>query len=167
MGHPSYPGGRKHDGWPVPRVRPQKLRASLPDGSEAPLAGAPACMRSWRPVSPYLPSTRPPAHTRTRTRTTTPSQVKLPNGRLVGTFVGFLVPGTLLLLLFAVLIPGFWFITVWRHRHQLEVRQYPALPADWSAACWAAARCASACLRRMFCRGALPPAELEARQHQL
>lgn len=45
----------------------------------------------------------------------------LPDGRLVGTFVGFLVPGTLLLLLFAVLIPAFWFVTVWRHRHQLEV----------------------------------------------
>ncbi|KAL4457343.1 hypothetical protein ABPG75_012208 [Micractinium tetrahymenae] len=46
--------------------------------------------------------------------------VKLPDGRLVGTYVGFMVPGILLLFLFAVLIPAFWFVTVWRHRHQLE-----------------------------------------------
>lgn len=48
-------------------------------------------------------------------------QVKYPGGGFVGTFVKYMVPGCLMLILYALVIPAFWFAAVYLNRHKLDV----------------------------------------------
>lgn len=51
-------------------------------------------------------------------------QVKEPNGNFVHTFLKYLGPGIIMLLIFALFIPAFYFMAVHRNRNRLEVRSW-------------------------------------------
>ena len=63
-------------------------------------------------------------------------QVKTAAGSFVGVYLRYMIPGILLLIIFALVIPGFWFLTVYLNRHRLDVR---AAAPGWLA-CWLALR---------------------------
>lgn len=51
-----------------------------------------------------------------------PLQVKHPDGGFVSTYLKYMPPGIIMLIVFALAIPAFWFMAVHRNRHRLEVR---------------------------------------------
>lgn len=53
------------------------------------------------------------------------SQVKYPGGGFVGTYVKYMIPGCLMLILYALVIPGFWFAAVYLNRKRLDVSELP------------------------------------------
>jgi hypothetical protein len=63
------------------------------------------------------------------------TQVKYPDGGFVGTFVKYMVPGCLLLILYALVIPAFWFAAVYLNRHKLDVRKRGAGGGRKAGAC--------------------------------
>ena len=50
------------------------------------------------------------------------AQVKRPGGGFVSPFTKYMGPGILMIIVFALLIPGFWFWAVYANRRRLEVR---------------------------------------------
>ena len=57
-------------------------------------------------------------------------QVKHPDGGFVSTYVKYMPPGIIMIIVFALLIPGFWFMAVHTNRTRLDV----------SCACWLVCR---------------------------
>ena len=68
------------------------------------------------------------------------SQVKYPGGAFVATYLKYMIPGIPLLILYAAVIPAFWFAAVYLNRGKLDV----------SLALWAAAGAGGS----RWCRGA-------------
>lgn len=48
-------------------------------------------------------------------------QVKYPDGDFVSTYIKYMPPGIIMIIVFALAIPGFWFMAVHANRHRLEV----------------------------------------------
>lgn len=48
-------------------------------------------------------------------------QVKYPDGGFVSTYVKYMPPGIMMIIVFALLIPGFWFLAVHTNRTRLDV----------------------------------------------
>jgi hypothetical protein len=47
-------------------------------------------------------------------------QVKPPGGSFTAIYIRYMVPGAIMLLLFAIGIPALWFYVTWKNRHQLD-----------------------------------------------
>lgn len=59
-------------------------------------------------------------------------QVKYPDGGFVSTYVKYMPPGIMMIIVFALLIPGFWFMAVHTNRTRLDVSgQLAAMLPVW------------------------------------
>jgi hypothetical protein len=89
------------------------------------------------------------------------------SGSFVGVFLRYMIPGILLLIIFALVIPGFWFLTVYLNRRNLDVsaaarqcqagRQCCSWVLCWVVGLAGAAGAAGAACSCGFCRQPPPP----------
>lgn len=47
-------------------------------------------------------------------------KVKQPGGGYTATYIRYMIPGAIMLFIFAVVVPGFYFLTIWRNRKSLD-----------------------------------------------